>query len=79
MNFEEANKRRGNKRYMLFPEGYDPMVADGPPEKFYENRICSQPWTLADTERMKLLAEQVTFSDSVPIGRWHYDFEKKEI
>lgn len=77
MNFDEAEKNRKNKRYMLFPEGYDPMVADGPPEQFYKNMICTNPWTPEDTEKMKLLQEQITFSDSVPVGRWHYDFEKR--
>lgn len=68
------------KRYMIFPKGYDPMVADGPPEKFYENMVCSQPWTPEDTERMKEMEKQVTYSDEPPGTEfWFCDLEKNPI
>ena len=43
-------------KVLIFPEGYDPMVASGPPNKDVETMGIT--WTKEDTQKCRLLEAQ---------------------
>jgi hypothetical protein len=58
------------KKFLVYPEGYDPTIANGPPSKFQLSIGCN--WSKEDTEKMKKLGEEakIKFLDQAPQGRW---------
>ena len=60
-------------RFKVFPAGFDPMIEAGPFTAGLA-RMGIEPWTAADTERMRALAAQAIESDErPPHGRWHME------
>ena len=61
------------KRYLVFPRGYDPVVADGPPSAFYKETL-EVFWTDMDTKYHRGLAEKAIETDIKPEpGLWYID------
>jgi hypothetical protein len=55
-------------KYLVYPEGYDPEIAAGPPKPYYLG--LGYNWTPEDTKKMRALEDQSTVSDHVVDGRW---------
>ncbi|MFA5132542.1 MAG: hypothetical protein WC444_04470 [Candidatus Paceibacterota bacterium] len=55
------------KRYLVYPEGYSPEIASGPPTPFLLEIGCN--WTPEDTEKMKELEKGAEIHDHVIYGR----------
>lgn len=45
------------KTFIIFPEGYDPVKADGPPDDDYKS--MGMTWTPEDTERCRQMEYEV--------------------
>jgi hypothetical protein len=58
---------------MIYPEEYDPMVAEGPCTD--QHILDGTSWTPEDTIRMRELEKQVTYSDIRPVKRWYIDMK----
>ena len=57
-------------RYRVFPKGYDPMVASGPPTP--DIRDLGITWTEEDTRKALALENQTTTIDHKPsVGVWY--------
>ena len=58
-------------KYLLFPEDYDPVIANGPPTADYLEIGCS--WTEEETRTQQELAKQAVIieADNPPIKRWY--------
>jgi hypothetical protein len=53
----------------IFPPGYDPIIAHGPPTNLYD--MLKGKWTPDDTQRHRELEKHAVLQDTVPIGRWY--------
>ena len=51
-------------KYLVYPKGYDPVVAGGPPGEFY--KTLGFVWTKEETEAMKDLGKQSVVSTTKP-------------
>lgn len=59
-------------KYLVYPEGYRPMVAAGQYDVSLQ-KYGIEPWTLEDTLKMRELEKQAIISHSIcpPTFRWH--------
>lgn len=55
-------------KYLAYPEGFDPVIAAGPPTDFYRSVGCE--WTEKDTARMKELEKGAVILDHKPDKCW---------
>ncbi len=59
--------------YKVFPEGYDPHVALGPPDKDFIR--AGVTWMPEETEKMKELGKQFVIVSYRPTKRWFVEIE----
>lgn len=65
-------------KYIVFPEGYDPIVAAGPPDSFcIKNNIL---WSEEDTKKQKELEKLAVICDEKPqYGRCYQEIEQEDL
>ena len=70
------------KKYLVFPKGYDPLVATSVCEPWdVQNGVT---WTPEDTLKMQELAKQakvyeVENESELPIGLWHQETTEEDM
>lgn len=64
--------------FIVFPIGYDPMIAGGPPDEDCVKKGIT--WTPEETERCRAMEHQVEeiLSERGPVGRWSCQTTKAE-
>ena len=57
-------------KYLVYPDDYDPAVADGPPTEDYVKLGIS--WTKEQTEYARSLEEKAVIieAEKQPLGKW---------
>ena len=64
-------------KYRVFPKGYDPAVASGPPdEDFIRAGIM---WTEQDTKAAQALEKQATIQDRRPRYLWSEEVDDNSL
>lgn len=68
-------KDRPERQFRVYPEGFDPNVAAGPPDRHSISELDT--WTPEDTEAMKALAKKakIISSHAEPNGRWYEEIK----
>jgi hypothetical protein len=61
--------RRISKMVKVFPSGYDPIIAAGPPTDLHN--MLRFAWSKEDTERHRSLEKNAVIQEKPPIGRWY--------
>ena len=51
-------------KYLVYPKGYDPMVASGPPSEWHTRKNIG--WTTEDTKQQQELEKLVIIQDKKP-------------
>ena len=60
-------------KYLIYPKGYNPMVASGPITN--DLRKMGITWTEQDTQHALELEKQAVISDSMIVGQWYMKVE----
>ena len=60
-------------KYLIFPKGYNPMMASGPPDS--DTLLMGISWTEEDTQKAKELKKQAIVSDSPVEGQWYTEVD----
>jgi hypothetical protein len=57
-------------KYLVYPKGYDPIIASQECNRFYRSIGCA--WTADETKRMKEMETQIKVQDEKPeFGLWY--------
>jgi hypothetical protein len=62
------------KKFLVYPKGYDPAVASGPPGPFCISEGIV--WTQKDTEYCRRLEKQAIVIDYKPTNQWYKEIEQ---
>lgn len=65
-------------RYLVFPKGYDPMVAAGPPSEWFKKKLPEHGWTPEDTKKHLEMEYLSTIEFAKPSERYTCDITSKQ-
>ena len=64
-------------KYLVYPKGYDPMVASGPPSEWHIKKNIG--WTVEDTKKQLELEKLVIIQDKKPPPEiWYIELDDDE-
>lgn len=64
-------------KYLVYPKGYDPMVASGPPSEWHTRKNIG--WTTEDTKQQQELEKLVIIQDKKPPPEiWYIELDDDE-